>query len=238
MTRRHSECFAGWREETVAFSTGFEITIEEGKSLTVQQNIHYAGDAPQTGATIYAPLRVTSDSGSSNAEPGSESQVLQLTRASVYERSLGLRGSDDGRRVLRNSVLRWRGFDDAPADGPIVTTDGLVVLGRSRTKNQGGSTDVRMLIHNPDGSLDEANSRGISRNHCCLWIENDRLMLRAESELGAWCDGHKVLRGKAVELRNGSRFSPSQKNPSLCQIQARFDIEHDQVVGITFSRGS
>ncbi len=226
-----------WQEETFAFSTGLEINVESEKDVVVQQNIHYAPDAPQTGATIVAPVRVTSEQNRRSATK-SKTQTLLLTRASVYERNFGLRGTENGLTVKRTAEFRWQSFpkSTSPFNGMLVTSNGFLTFGRSRTKQQDGPTDVRMLVTRPDGSLDEEASQEISRDHFCVWIENDRLMLRANSPNGVWVDGKVCPRGETVKLKHGNQLSPLKTGFDRLTLLVEFEVEHQEVIAVTISR--
>ncbi len=108
-----------WREEIFAFSAGIEVRVEGDKEVVVQQNINYAADAPQTGATIYAPIRISNELHGNTLESPTAPQEIGLVRARVYERSFGWRGtriedarnskkktSRDGAAKRRHSVQR------------------------------------------------------------------------------------------------------------------------------------
>ncbi len=227
-----------WREEVAAFTTSLALTIEQEESLTVQQNITYAADAPQTGATIYAPMRV--QFGGSDHDDGScsEPHALPLTRATKIEREFGLRGYEDGTQVSRAASLCWRGFrpDEIPADTPVVSADGMLILGRSRSKQRGGPNDVRLLVHDDAGAINEPSSRAVSRQHLGLCIENGRLVLRVESDRGAWVNGRSVPRGTSVSLRDGDRFSPIARGLGRLAVTASFEANHGVVEAVTFTR--
>jgi len=226
-----------WQEETFVFSTGLEITVEAEQDLVVQQNIHYNADTPQTGATIYAPVRVAAEQ-KLPQESGTRVQTLALTRANVHERTFGFRGTENGLSVKRTAEFRWNSFPafTSPARGMIVNANGLLTFGRSRTVQQNGTTDVRLLVTRKDGGVDEEASREISRDHFCVWIENDRLMLRANSNNGVWVDGDVCSRGKIVELTHGSRFSPLKTSFGRLTLLVEFEVEHQEVVALTISR--
>ena len=95
-----------------------------------------------------------------------------------------------------------------------------------------------MLVTKSDGTLDEEMSRGISREHFCLWIENDRLNFRVDSDNGAWVDGQELSRGDSVELTDRSSFSPFRQQPEKLKISTRFEVEHENVVGVTLTRSN
>ena len=219
-----------WREELFAFNSGLEVKVESDQALSVQQNITYAADAPQTGATIYAPLRM--ENSAKQQTPTSDApRPMELVRAGRMEREFGLRSGPRGVTVPRKVQLEWKGWHagQVPPDGPIVAEEGLLILGRSRTKIAGGSGDVRLLARNPAGEVDENSSLAISRRHLGLYIENDRLMLRVESERGAWINSQRLDRGCAQAIGDGDVVSTQRSAlPGAC-LKVRFLAHHDVV---------
>src|SRR5690606_35949033 len=77
-------------------------------------------------------------------ETTAEALHLPMARAEREERRLGLRGIDANIWVPRQAALNWQGFakGDAPSAGPILTPDGVLSAGRSRTRFQQGEGDV------------------------------------------------------------------------------------------------
>lgn len=226
-------CFASqwsWREEQFAFSTSLEINVEENQSIVVNQNI--SGDG-----TNYQPIHVNVEGKRSFRSTGARDRRLPLTRATVYERDLDIRGVERV-SIPRGVEFRWSGFAEGltPLPGAITTSNSLFSFGRSRTKMQGGPTDVRLLAVNANGSLDEDTSQMVSREHFWLWLENDRLMIRSQSENGVWVDGKTLLMGDVAVLRDRSRFSPLTRFPERLEMEVRFQVEHRSVVGIEVRR--
>ncbi len=227
-----------WREEVVAFSAGLALTIEQEEALTVQQNINDGGDQPQAGGTVYAPLRVNFGGDRPEGHAPSRTEPLALVRASNLERTFGLRGYGDGTTVSRLARLQWKGFrpGEAPADGPIANADGLLVLGRSRTQSTGGPNSVRLLANDATGVVDEEASRAISRQHLSLCIENGRVMLRVESDLGAWVNGRQIERGSMVALQDGARSSPISREKGRLAASVGLETNHGVVDAVTLTR--
>lgn len=219
-----------WREEVMAFSAGLELDVASGDGVTVQQTINVDSEAMAgTGGTIYAPLRF--DGGGPVAADTLDARQLDLVRASRIERELGLRGGRDGLCVPRAVRAEWRGFPDgaAPVPGPIASRDGVLAIGRSRTAQQGGEGDVRLLALDGRGAVDEERSLRISRRHFSLWIQNDRLMLRADSSRGGDVAGVHVPAGESVALENGDRFAAGGAGVSV-----RFEAHHGTVHTVVF----
>ncbi len=226
-----------WRSETYSFVASMEIVVDKSKDVVVQQNIHYSADAPQTGATIYAPIRVESNEESHRPSTAGPKE-LRLTRARVFARQFGLRGNANGTRVKRNTQFRWTGFEkgESPFDGLLMAPENRWLAGRSRTRAQGGDTDIRLLVRNQDGSIDEDLSRAISRNHFSLYVENDRLMIRSESDAGTSIDGKRLQRGESIAINDGSLVSPLPQSPQHTGLRFRFETEHDEVVKVNVTR--
>ena len=223
-----------WREEVVGFTTGLAITVAQPQQIHVQQNIEQQTSDEALGGTVYAPIRITL---ANDREPDQQiTQPLTLSRAPVYERQLGLRGTTDGSQVLRSANMTWTGFGEnsTPDNGPINTRDGLLVLGRSRLKLFGGDCDVRMIAYQADGAVDHSLSKAISRHHFTIWIENNRLLLRVESNGGASLNGQLHQRGDTVELHDGMMFSPLPNQSDKSRIRVRFEREHDEIVAVDF----
>ena len=227
-----------WREEVLAFSTGLALTVEQNEALTVQQNIHYGGDQSAAGGTVYAPVRVNLGGEPSASRESKQPRVLTLVRASNLERTFELRGYGDGTTVSRQAHFRWKGFaaEEAPPDGPIATADGLLTLGRSRAVAAGGTNSVRLLARDVKGAVDEEASRAISRQHFSLCISNGRVVLRVESELGAFLNGKPVPRGAVIHLRDKDRFSPIARSKGRLAVGIAFEINHGVVETVTLTR--
>ena len=185
-----------------------------------------------------APLRLEQHERSPAASGGAE--VLTLTRADRLERAFGLRGGADGNVVSRGARIVWRGFarGDAPADGPIVTADGALYLGRARARAGGGPNDARLLVSGANGAVDEEASLGISRRHLCLSITSGRLVLFCESELGVrGCDTF-ISRRAAVVQQDGDRVRLQPKGPTALDLTVHFEAQHGAVEALTITRVS
>lgn len=239
-----------WQEEVFAFSAGLEVRVAGDKELVVQQNINYSAGAPQTGATIYAPIRISSDSDDTLPPRHQTSQELPLVRASVYERSFGWRGTSlngmpnvEQNRIVnvkRSAKFQFKGFfeRDIPLESPILSPNGMLSFGRSRTRKQGGTSDVRMLVFRNDNRIDEQVSIGISRDHFVLWLERGRLMLRVNSEAGLLVNSSRQKKGDIVEVKHGDVISPLVSHPRKLELKVEFEVEHDEVTGIQIRRRS
>ena len=224
-----------WREEAFAFTSNLNLTIEADDAGLVN-NVNISGEKIGAGAMVHIVNK--NDGASAGAERLVETKQLELTRADNDGRSFGLRGMGDGTWVPRTVRCIWKGFGDdgAPADGPLVTSDGVLSLGRAKTKLAGGSGDARLLVYGRDGALDEGASRAISRHHFDLYIESNRLMLRVNSENGVRLNGKALGRSKAAQLCDGDVIEPLVKAPNCLAIHVRFEINHGSVDAVTFTR--
>ena len=222
-----------WRTESYLFASSLEVSVEGDRSSTVHQTINLTADTIEPGATVYAPVRHQGD-----ADVGSATKVdMQIVHAERLELEMGLRGVDKAWRVPRGVHLRWRGFADgeAPRDGRIVSGDAVLAIGRTRTKQQSGTGDVRLLARDGD-AIDEDRSLMISRRHCDLFIQNDRLMLRAESDAGVLVDDIYLSRGDVAVIRSGAVVAPLKDMTNA--VALRFDVkcQHGLAEDVTITR--
>lgn len=223
-----------WREEKYAFSTALRLTIESeaseaGPSVTI------GGDSAGHGNTVYITGNAEK---SANATVTTEAVVLKLVRAEKDERRLGLRGLSESFWVPKNTTLSWRGFSkqDILMDGPILTVDGLLAVGRTRSRRSGGLGDIRLLAENRDGTVDEEASRLISRRHFEIYIESNRLILRVTGSGGARINGDAYGAGKEITLNDGDRISPLVSAPDTLVLNVNFRCEHGAITEVIFTR--
>ena len=223
-----------WREECFAFSTSLQLTVdEEGSDKGPVVNI--GGESAGHGNVVYISGKADQSKSPQTAE---DAVHLKLVRADKEERRLGLRGIDETYWVPKDASFKWRGFaaQDVPGEGPISTPDGLLAVGRARTRKRDGLGDVRLLVLGPDGKLQEDLSRLISRRHFELYIQCDRLMLRVLSEAGLRVRGDAYGPGKTVKLRDGDTITPLVKSPDSLAITIKFQTELGAVRAITLTR--
>ncbi len=227
-----------WRTETFAFSSSIRIDIADKKGdVIVNQNISTSAAGNQTGVTISSPVKIYNDDNSASQTDGVV-EIQPLVRATVYDQVFGFRGTSNDFRVKRNAVFSWSGFSktQTPAASAIVTHDGLLRFGRSRTKRQGGEGDVRILVNRNDGEVDVELSQAISREHFYLFIQNNRLQLRVVSPHGVTVDGKTIESGQVCSLKNGSKIHPLPSHPSRLELTTSFEIEHGNVVKVVVSK--
>lgn len=226
-----------WREERFAFETSVTAEVSAPKTAAVvNQTIQIDGDmAP--GFTFYNPTRVDASQPETwDAESGP--MPLPLQRAEKFERETGLRGLDGELSVPRTTHFAWQGFDEGevPSEGPILSQGASLNVGRSRARLANGPNDVRLLVHGPNGAVDEQWSTQISRHHFDLYIENDRLVLRVESPNGLRVNGNAYGRGKTVTLRHGDTISPLVKRPEALALTIAIDAHFGTAETITIKR--
>lgn len=225
----------GFRQEVLAFNATLSLHVESSKDIVVQQNIHYAAEAPQTGATIYAPVRVQSDLVS--GKPGGQGpQVLELHRAQKYDRLFANQLADQC-SVHPATLIEYH---DVPLQiKPPVQMLGQrmsqLIFGRSRTIEHGGPNDFRLLYLSPDRSIDDEASLQISRQHFCLFAEQGVLKIRVLSEGGVLLNGKKLLPGTAEIISNGSCIDLKSNN-SRIRLQLAFQESNELVDRIQIRR--
>lgn len=223
-----------WRQENFAFTANLTLMVEDSAS-DKGPVVNIGGESAGHGNLVYI-------SGKNDTKPdvqrSDEAVQLPLARAEREERRLGLRGLDTDNWVPRNAEFVWKDFGegDAPFNGPIMTQDGMLAAGRSRTRRQGGEGDVRLLVFDPAGGLDEASSRLISRRHFELYIESDRLILRVTAGSGLRVNGNAYGEGKTVRLADGDVIAPLVSAPDTLSLRVNFRTEHGSARQITLQR--
>jgi len=223
-----------WRQECFAFSANITLNIEDDTSSTGPV-VNIGGESAGHGNTVYISNKSDPESKqlASDAAHG-----LDLVRAEKEERRLGLRGLDERSWVPRKTRLEWRGFGDKhiPADGPILSSDGILAAGRSRARGEGGLGDIRILIKDNNGQFDEDLSRMISRRHFELYVECDRLVLRVNGSGGIRVNGEAYGPGKIIGIGDGDIIAPLVTAEAALAIKTDFKAEHGRVNIIQFSR--
>ena len=225
-----------WREERYVFTTSIAIPVDPEGPTEIVQNYNIQADAIGAGMTIYNPTRIQQEREAgiaTHAEP----IRLTLRRADTLERVLGHRGYARDLAVARSTALIWSNFDKghAPLDGPIRTRSGVQEVGRASNAPGGGLNDIRLVISH-DGRIDEEASVHISRRHFQLFIENDRLMLRVDSQNGLLVNDTALRRGKMIALNDGDVIHPLVNNPGAIGLRVQFETQHDEVDRIILKR--
>lgn len=225
-----------WREERYVFTAAIVIPVEPEEAGEIVQNYNIQADAIGAGLTIYNPTRIQKEREAGIAKHA-EPIRLTLRRADALERTLGHRGYPSGLVVTKSASLVWKGFDagHAPMDGPIRNATGVLEIGRAASAAEGGLNDVR-LVFSRNGARDDERSLNISRRHFQLFIENDRLMLRVESQNGLSVNDQPYRRGKMVIVSDGDVIQPLVRATGDIAIRVQFETQHDEVHTITLQR--
>ncbi|GAB5458217.1 MAG: hypothetical protein Hens3KO_12470 [Henriciella sp.] len=223
-----------WRQECYAFSATLRLTIE-GEATQNGPVVTIGGDSAGHGNTVYI-------SGQKDDAIGykmtTDALDLPMVRSEKEERRLELRGISATHWVPRNARLNWHGFPEleTPMDGPILTADGLLAVGRTRSRRAGGLGDIRLLAERPDGTVDEEMSRLISRRHFELYIECNRLMLRVNSSAGLRINGEAYGPDKTIALADGDKIEPLVKTAGNLAVLVGFKDEHGSINTISMTR--
>lgn len=223
-----------WRQENFAFTANLTLMVDDSGS-DKGPVVNIGGESAGHGNLVYISGK---NDAKSDIQRSDEAVQLALIRAEREERRLGLRGIDAETWVPRNAEFIWKDFGegDAPFEGPITTQDGMLAVGRSRTRRQGGEGDVRLLVFANAGVLDEEASRLISRRHFELYIESDRLILRVTAGSGLRVNGNAFGEGKTVRLADGDVIAPIVSAPDRLALRVTFRTEHGSARRITFQR--
>lgn len=222
------------REEYFAFSTFLMIEIVDDKresNTTVQ--INASNNAH--GNIIEVPERDPV----SGIERTVDAMEMEVRRQEVEERRLGLRSVDGNERFSRQAAFQFRGFapDQAPSvNHPIVTPDAMLVFGRAHSRAQGGDTDVRLLITNQDGDVDEERSVAISRRHFEVYAENGRPILRVAGSNGVRVNGKAFGPDKKVILHDGDVIAPLVDAPDVLSLKVGFRRELNRITQVVMTR--
>lgn len=221
-----------WRQECYALTARMTLSVEDESAKGHVVNI--GGESAGHGNTVY----ISGKRDGVAKRVSDQAFLLGLVRAEKEERRLGLRGVSDGVSVPRNTRIEWRGFPktEVPSDGIILTMDGILGVGRSRTRQDGGLGDVRLLAEAKNGNVDKDISRMISRRHFEIYNECDRLILRVNAQSGLRINGEAYGPDKTVILNSSDTISPLVNTNSDINLQTTFRIEHGLVRAVTFAR--
>jgi len=224
------------RQEDFAFSTRVLLTIA-GEKDSAGPVVRISSENEMNGNVI----QITDNSSRGGQDSGKVVSAIDMNiqRLDREERRLGLRGIGHDARVTRAAMFNFAGFGDeeTPLAGlPIVTGDGLLAFGRSRTGRADGAGDVRLLATGRDGAVDEDVSRMISRRHFELYVANDRLMLHVSGANGVRINGEAHGPDKVVQIDDGDVIAPLVKLPDALAVTVRFTREFDKVSAITLAR--
>ena len=221
-----------WRQEQFIFASYVLFPVESkdpgGPSTIVNVNADQVG----AGFTVYNPTRIEAD-----RAKGVVTEIapvpLKVIRADAAERNLNVRGYDDGMQVPRGVAIAWRGFDkdEAPSDGPIVNSSGLLLAGRN-SREAGNDLSLRLGV----GKRSEALLMSISRLLFSLYTESGQFMLRVEGQYGLRVNNTSFERTQNVRLSSGDIIQPLRKQPKQFEIKVGFEEEHGVVTRIVLTR--
>ena len=223
-----------WREESFLFVTGLDITVDDNQVSTINQTINTGGGG--TGETVYAPFKL--DMEQSDKLRSSAPKIMELQRAERLELQMGVRGYQNRFRIHRDARFVWCGFDtaDAMPDGPVVTSDGSLSIGRAETKEEGGPGDVRVMAHTSTGEIDQELSQSISRRHLTILTQNERLLLRSESDNGVCINEAKLKRGDLSEVEDGDVIQLLPGHKTAASILVNIEAHHGVADQVTMTR--
>ncbi len=232
-----------WREEVFAFRSSLELDIEQGGGVVINQTIHAGGQDSGLGGTVNAPIRIEAASGNDDRQDRrTEATQLGLTRADVFEREQGVRGYTagplKGASVARNAIVEWRGFapGEAPAARPITTDDSILAAGRSNLRETGGEVDVRLLVRNEQGALNEELSRAVSRRHLDIFLQNGRVCLHAAGEAGVQIGQRRIARDGIEPIEQDDVIQILPKHADAITLQVRMRAHFGEISEIVFTR--
>ncbi|MCI4644103.1 MAG: FHA domain-containing protein [Hyphomonadaceae bacterium] len=223
-----------WREERYAFVTSVDFTVGEPPKEN-GHNINVSGD--NVGPTTVYISQSSSTSPLLSSGLPEQDVELDLVRADIVEREMGLRGDSKGVYTPKSVRLCFDGFADgeAPKMSLLDGDSGLLSFGRLRARPAGGTGDIRMLVRGANGETDEDRSLQISRQHFHLYIESGRVMVRVNSEAGMTLNGERQSRGAVREINDGAVIHPLVKDPAALSLTFRFDIHNGVTDEITIS---
>lgn len=224
-----------WREERYAFVTSVDFTVGEPDKDN-GHNINVSGD--NVGPTTVYISQSSGGGGPLLRGLDDHQDVeLELVRADIVEREMGLRGDSEGVYTPKAVRLIFKGFaeGEAPKMSLLDGDSGLLSFGRLRARPAGGTGDIRLLVHDRNGAVDEDRSLQISRQHFHLYIESGRLMLRVRSEAGLTLNGTRQARGAVCEVTDGAVIQPLSKDPGAMALSFSFDVHNGVTDEITIS---
>lgn len=224
------------RQENFAFSTRVLLTIPSETS-GAGPVVQISSENEMNGNVI----QITDNSGRGAKDDGKVVSAIDMNihRLDREEGRLGLRGMGEELRVPRSVAFRFLGFgpkETPAADLPACTPDGILAFGRSQARAAGGEGDVQLVVTDRTGAVDADQSLTLSRRHFELYVENDRLMLRASGSNGLRVNGQAVGADKTVALKDGDLIEPLVKAPGALKLHVRFTTEFDRVSTVTVTR--
>jgi hypothetical protein len=195
-------------EEKYAFTGEVAIDVEGKDPTQVVQHFNLAGADFGTAGMVVANPHASGERRRQDDALDRRTDIV-LERAERFEIQRGLRGYGEERaRIPRDVEFQFAGFPpgDVPPNGPLVT--GVLRCGRNGRPKDGSQTgqpnDLCLRIYDPrTGTLDREASAGISRHVCDFLIQDDRLMVRAATDVGLAFNGQKLAAGDRRVVEHG-----------------------------------
>ncbi|MEO5938005.1 MAG: FHA domain-containing protein [Sphingomonas sp.] len=224
------------RQENFAFSSRVLLNIA-GESSGAPAVVQISSENEMNGNVI----QITDNTSRGSKDDGKVVSAIDMNihRLDVEERRMGLRGLSEDLRVPRSVAFRFAGFaggETPTLELPISTPDGILAFGRSKTRAAGGEGDVHLAVTDRTGAVDADQSLTLSRRHFELYVENDRLMLRASGSNGLRVNGSAIGPDKTAVLKDGDVIEPLVKAPGALKLTVRFAREFDRVSVVTVTR--
>ncbi|MEL7199715.1 MAG: FHA domain-containing protein [Pseudomonadota bacterium] len=222
------------REERFAYAASVRLSVPDPRNQA-QSNIQINGEN-QKGNVI----EVNVGTGAGGADAKTIKAIdMQVDRQDVEERKLGLRGMGTELFVSRGAKFEIKGFAPGHAPDavqPIVTPNAMLVFGRHYSRQEGGTSDVRLLVMDADGTTDETGSTVISRRHFELYVENDRLVLHVAGANGLRVNETAHSVDELVTLKEGDVIAPIQDRPDALAIRIAMRRERNKINRVILSR--
>lgn len=232
----------GRREEGFAFSAGLKLDVDSGGGVTINQTINAGGDN-RTGSGDAFLINLNAPEDTRRAEVRAEPMRLDLVHADLFEKQQGIRGYKDGQlagaRLARDARFTFKGFgkDEATSSKPINSAESLLVAGRNALRQAaGGETDVRLLIRDQNGAVDEKTSLEISRRHVEFFLQNGRLYMNVAGGAGVILNNTKLPQDTIEALASGDVIRILPARPDAIALQVRMRPEGGKITEVIITR--
>ncbi|MEL7190328.1 MAG: FHA domain-containing protein [Pseudomonadota bacterium] len=224
----------GIREEQYAYSTSVILEVPEAAQQAVN-NIEISAEKQQGNV-----IEISMPGQSAGGIPRTlETIDMRVQRQEIEERRMGLRGMSDGKKLARTATFQFIGFaqNHAPdGEQAIVSEDAMLVFGRDYTRNEGGNNDIRLLVMDQKGVVDENLSRALSRRHFEIYIENDRLALHVAARFGLKVNDQIYSIDSLVTLSEGDVIAPIISDPDALKLHVTMRRQRDTFTKVIFTR--
>jgi len=216
-------------EEHYALSSEVLIQVAAGSGPTqIVQNFDLSNSDFGTAGMVVANPNLQQRSSEPRAPARRPEERLALERAERFELEAGYRGyAATGYRIPRNAVLEYRGFpsEDAPLPGPLTGARPSVRCGRNSRRHdaeRNPSPNDLCLRAYDDGGVDADTSRAVSRHLCELFLQNDRLHVRALESARLEHNGEAMGANELRVVQDGDRLRAPAGHPRAFTITAAF----------------